>query len=297
MKYKNLLLQKNLSSYKLQDFLCQISLNKKKLKQIESLLQGVLQSKLSGSGFDFNEIREYHIGDDLRHISWAATAKTNTLQTKEYYAEKEVYSYFLIDISNSMFCGNKLEPFIQMIALLLNTASSFSEKIGGIFFADKITFNFPFLAAKTQVNLMFDSLISYYHNLKSKNQDFFSFSTSTNLIEPLEYARRYFSRRGLVFVVSDFLNASSAEKAMFEAAQKQNMYLFQIYDHLDFALPQAGYVSFVDPETKELFTVNTDNKIIREKYCSLMKGRQNKLKTFIETMGAHHMFIEKDDFS
>ena len=136
MKYKKWSLRENLNlsdekiSYGLKDFIRQINLNKDKLKKIEAILQGAFQSSKSGSGFDFNEIREYKIGDDLRHISWTATARTGTLQTKEYYAEKEIYSYFLIDVSNSMFCGNKPEPFIKSFAYLLNMAAGFSEKIG-----------------------------------------------------------------------------------------------------------------------------------------------------------------------
>jgi len=299
MKYKSLSLPKNLSlteeitSYSLKDFLRQINLNKDKLKKIEALLQGAFQSNRFGSGFDFNEIREYKIGDDLRHISWTATAKTGNLQTKEYLAEKEIYSYFLIDISNSMFCGNKPEPFIKLFAFLLNMAVSFSEKIGGVFFSDEIKYIFPLSYTHAQTNLMFETLLN---SLNTKNKEKLNTQTLTNFSSALDFAKRSFSRNGMIFIISDFINISNWEKLIFEASQKQNIYLFQIYDPLDFSLPQKGYITLIDPESKQRCTVNTDSRIIQENYHNLMLEKQKRLKIFLESIGTHHLTIEKNDF-
>src|SRR3989338_7301583 len=96
MKYKSLLSQKNLNSvsksfsenYSLKDFIRQINLHSPRLKKIEALLHGRFESINKGDGFNFNEIREYKIGDDLRNISWTTTAKTGDLHIKEYFSEK-----------------------------------------------------------------------------------------------------------------------------------------------------------------------------------------------------------------
>ena len=301
MKFKKSLLQKNsLGAINhiptLSEFLRQIDLNKIKLKKIEALLHGSFQSTINGPGFDFNEIREYRIGDDLRHISWNATAKTGNLQTKEYFSEKEIRSYFLIDISNSMFCGNKIDPFIQLVAYLLNLACGFSEKIGGVFFSENIQCQFPLGMPNTQANVIFQTFINYYNNL---NQKITVEPSTTNLSKALEFTKKYFSKKGIVFIISDFLNFSTItnwEKIIYDAAQKQNIYSFQIYDPLDFELPRSGYISFVDPETKEYFLVNTDSKIIHEKYYKLMKEKQENLKKFLKTSSINHITIEKSDF-
>ena len=190
--------------YSLQEFLRQIDPNKAKLKKIEAILHGAYQSTKSGPGFDFNEIREYKMGDDLRHISWNATAKTGTLQVKEYFTEKEMRSYFLIDISNSMFCGNKMESFVQLVAFLLNFATSFSEKIGGVFFSNDIKYHFPMMSSSTQANIMFQTFLNLINNLSSKITPF----TNTDIYKAIEFTKRYFNKKCLIFLISDFINIS-----------------------------------------------------------------------------------------
>ena len=296
MKFKNLSSQKNFSKnqdYSLKDFLKLLDPENPKFKKIESLLHGSFSSNKTGIGFDFNEIREYKIGDDLRHISWITTAKTGVLHTKEYYAEKDITSFFLIDISNSIFCGNKSEPFFKLLAFLLNLSSSFSEKIGGLLFDNEIRFHFPLTQSQLQANLIFQTMLSIYRNLNNHVPNSGSY---TNLSNALGLTKRYFQKKGIIFILSDFLNLSNWEKNIYEAAQNQNIYLFQIYDPLDFTLPNTGYVTIIDPETKKLCTVNTDNKKIQETYKSLMIEKQEKLSKFLQTISIHHTTIKTTDF-
>lgn len=304
MKSKNWSLQKNFdfidyetkTQYSLKEFFRQINLNKTKFKKIEALLYGSFQSNIYGTGFDFNEIREYKIGDDLRHISWTATAKTGTLHTKEYFSEKEIRSYFLIDISNSMFCGNKLEPFIQLIAFLLTISTNFSEKIGGVFFSSDIKYHFPLSQASPQANVMFQTFYNFFNNLNTQGKKLNVDHESTNILKALDFTKQYFHKKGLVFIISDFINIGAFEKSIFDSAQKQNIYCFQIYDPIDFFIPKAGYISIIDPETNKRSFVNTDSKTIQDAYNNLMKEKQEKLKVFLKTIGVHHMIIEKGDF-
>lgn len=297
MRYKKLLSEKSLNlfdhfenkTYTLKDFIRQINLNTTKLKKIESLLHGIFRSHVQGPGFDFNEIREYRTGDDLRHISWKATARTGTLQTKEYYAEREIRTYFLIDISNSMFCGNKLETFITLIAFLLNLSCNISEKIGCVLFSEDIKYHFPQNESNLQSNLIFEVICNLATNINNSN--------STNLSKTLEFTNRYFNKKGLLFLISDFLNLYNWEKTLFSTAQKQNIYSFQIYDPLDFSLPRSGYITIIDPETKQRSLVNTDNKKIQEAYKLLAGNKQEQLNNFLKNAGIHHSVIEKNDFN
>jgi len=196
MKSKKWSLQKNLASakqikatYALKEFIRHIEIKSPKLLKIEGLLSGYFKSTQSGPGFDFNEIREYKIGDDLRHISWSSTAKTGKLHTKEYFAEKEVRAYFLIDISSSMFCGNKLEPFINLFAYLLNKSQSFCEKIGGTFFADDIKYQFDVREVYSGSNIMFQTFFEYWNKLKDKIP---MSKVQTDLSKGINFAKRYF---------------------------------------------------------------------------------------------------------
>lgn len=298
MKSKNLLLPKNLSlaeylaneQYSLKEFIRQIDLNKPKLKKIETLLFGLFQSTKTGSGFDFNEIREYKIGDDLRHISWSTTAKTGTLHTKEFLAEKEVRSYFLVDISNSMLCGKKLHILVQTFAFLLNLSCSFSEKIAGIYFSEDIKYYFPFSAAYTQSNVMFQTFINYLDKARIKG------ISSTNLNKALEFTKRSFYKKGVIYLISDFINLSNWEKLIYATSQNQNIYSFQIYDQIDYNLPKSGYVSIIDPETNERFIVNTDSTKVQETYNVQMIKSQEKLTSFLKSIGVHHFLMESKDF-
>ena len=301
MKFKklplpeNLLLTKDSSRCTLKEFLRQIDFNKSKLKKIQALLSGTFQSSHMGPGFDFNEIREYKIGDDLRHISWNTTAKTGNLHTKEYFSEKEMLSYFLIDISNSMFCGLKVDIFMQLVAFLLYLASTFSEQIGGVFFSSDVRYHFPLLLASSQANIIFQSLLNFVQ--EQDNDLFFTSCDRTDLPKALDFMRQSFSRKGIVFLVSDFINLVNWEKSVYELSQKQNIFSFQIFDSVDFKLPNAGYVSIIDPETNKRFFVNTDNKAVQEKYLKLTHEKQEKLKKFFRTIGANHYIIEREDFN
>ncbi len=286
------MITKSNEEYSLKDFLRQINFENPKLKKIDALLCGSFRSSKTGIGFDFNEIREYKMGDDLRHISWSTTAKTGILHTKEYYAEKEVTTFFLIDISNSMFCGNKLEPFINLVAYLLNLSSSFSEKVGGLFFDSDIRGHFPLSMSKSQSNLMFQSLMHVYNNISTKITN----STNhTNLAQALELTKQYFQKKGLIFLISDFINLAGWEKNIYEMVKKQNLYSFQIYDPLDFILPKSGYLTLIDPETKKLCTVNTDNKALQETYRTLVKQKQDKLNKYLKSIGVSHFIVDIND--
>ena len=302
MKFKNLLFQESfcrdaVNRISLKDFTKFIDLNNKKLKKIEAMLFGNFQSTKFGSGFDFNEIREYKMGDDLRHISWSTTAKTGNLHTKEYYSEKEIRTYFLLDISNSMLCGNKLEPFLKLFAYLLLISNGFSEKTGGIFFTSKIKYNFQLGQAKTQTNLMFQTLIDILMNLNVNEKEMTSYN-KTNIGKALEFSNEYFKKKGLVFIISDFVSLlpENWQKILFNTSQKQNIYSFQIYDPLDFELPKSGYITLIDPETNKRIIVNTDSSLVQKNYIKLMKHKQDKLAQFLRTTGINHIQIQKSDF-
>lgn len=280
--------------YSLKEFLRQIDLNKQKLKKIESLLYGTFQSYKYGGGFDFNEIREYKIGDDLRHISWSTTAKTGTLHTKEYFTEKEIRTFFLIDVSTSMFCGNKLGTFIKTVAFLLNLSCQFSEKIGGLFFTNEITSHFGLSQSNYEANLIFNSLIHITSNL---TKEIPLKSTFTDLNKALDFSNNYFHKKGLLLIISDFTNIKGWEKTIYNTAKKHIIYSFQIFDPVDFNIPLSGYLTLFDPETKKRIFVNTDNILIKDKYKNIIIEKQQYLTSFFHKIGAHHFVIEKADFN
>lgn len=301
MKFKDLLFQENsnlTSNYfseinPLNNIIKNLDINKSKLKKIEALFSGQFQSFVNGIGFDFNEIREYKIGDDLRHISWSTTAKTGKLHTKEFNTEKEARVFFIVDISNSMFFGNKLEPFIKIFAYLLSSLQKYSEKMGGVFFANDIKYYFPHLEAYSQSNIMFQSLIKYYLDLE---KNIFKKESSSNFSKAIDFTKQFIKKKGIVIVISDLLNIKDWEKSFFNLSKTHNVYLFQIYDSIDFEIQKMGYITLIDPETNEKFIVNTDSDSILENYKNSMKEKQEEVNHFFRLSEAKHILIEKYDF-
>ncbi len=218
----------------LKDFIKQLDFNKPKLKKIEYLMHGLFMSIKKGEGFDFNEVREYVIGDDLRHISWNTTAKTGTLYTKEYFGEKEIRTYFVVDISNSIFCGNKLETTVCLLAFLLDIACKFSEKIGALFFSDNIKYHFPLTSANTQANIIYKTFLNTITNIKKKIT---TNPSVTNFSYAMDFTKRYFPKRGLLFLISDFIIIKNFEKPVYEVSDHQNLYTFQVFVDNDIKLP------------------------------------------------------------
>lgn len=280
--------------YSLKDFVKHLDLNKPKLKKIEYLLHGLYQSLRKGEGFDFNEVREYIIGDDLRHISWSTTAKTGTLHTKEYFGEKEIRTFFILDISNSVFCGNKLETTTNLLAFLLHIACNFSEKIGGLFFSEDIKYNFPFVESNIQANIIFKTFLNMTSKIKEK---IIKHPTMTNMSLALDFTKRYFQKKGLLFLISDFISIKNWEKSVYLTSEHQNIYTFQVYDETDIKLPKSGIVKIVDPETYEEITVNTDSKLIRDTYNKLALKKIENISNFLKGIEVHHITVDKSDFN
>ena len=294
MKFKKSILQESLNYLKPVSALTRlIDLNNPKLKKIEAELSGSYRSIQKSNGFDFREIREYVMGDDLRHISWKSTAKTNTLQTKEYTAEKEIRSFFLIDISNSMICGKKLQTLILSLTYLLNLCCGFSEKIGGLLYSNEIKNFIPLANSTNQANVLLNSIFNFHENLDSQLVSNFGI---TNITQALNFAKSLLRKKGLIFIISDFINISNFEKSMFEASQKQNIYAIQISDPIDFEIPKIGYANIINPETKENFLVNTDSKIVREAFKTLVLEKQKKFNGFLKSVGVHYFELNVNDF-
>ncbi|MBL7915717.1 MAG: DUF58 domain-containing protein [Bacteroidia bacterium] len=245
----------------------------KKVRKIEiktrglsnQIFSGEYHSAFKGRGMAFSEVREYMPGDDIRNIDWNVTARFNHPFVKIFEEERELTVMLLVDISASGDYGTrrqfKRELITELCAVLSFSAIQNNDKIGVIFFSDKIEKFIPPKKGKSHILRIIRELI-----------DFKPSSPGTDIGGALRYFTNMIKKRSISFLISDFQSAGY-DDALKIAARKHDLVAIRIYDHRESELPDIGLIRMQDAETGSLLWVDSSNKSTREQY------RANWLKT------------------
>lgn len=245
----------------------------KKVRKIEiktrglsnQIFSGEYHSAFKGRGMAFSEVREYMPGDDIRNIDWNVTARFNHPFVKIFEEERELTVMLLVDISASGDYGTrrqfKRELITELCAVLSFSAIQNNDKIGVIFFSDKIEKFIPPKKGKSHILRIIRELI-----------DFKPSSSGTDIGGALRYFTNMIKKRSISFLISDFQTAGY-DDALKIAARKHDLVAIRIYDHRESELPDIGLIRMQDAETGSLLWVDSSNKSTREQY------RANWLKT------------------
>ncbi|MGM0507698.1 MAG: DUF58 domain-containing protein [Fusobacteriota bacterium] len=228
----------------------------KKIKKIEiksnkianTLFSGEYHSYFKGNGMEFEDIREYYPGDDIRNIDWNVTARQGKAYVKQYKEERELNMFLLVDISRSNFFGNKKDIIAEIGATLSFSAMKNNDKIGSILFTDKIDKIIPSKKGKKHVLSIIENILDY----KSENK-------KTDIQNALEYFNRIQKKRSIVFLISDFLD-SGYEDQIKMISKKHDLVLIRIIDRMEEKLPKGAIFSFEDLETGEEITIENLKK-------------------------------------
>jgi uncharacterized protein (DUF58 family) len=238
----------------------------KKVRKIEIKTRGLSQQVFSGQyhsafkgrGMAFSEVREYQYGDDIRNIDWNVTARFNHPYIKVFDEERELTVMLLIDVSGSNDFGTgrqlKEEQMIEIAAVLAFSAIQNNDKVGVIFFSDKVEKYIPPKKGTTHILRIIRELI-----------DFKAESQLTNIAEALRYLTNIIKKRCTAFLISDFLD-QRFEDALRIASNKHDVVALQIYDQRETELPDIGLVRILDRETGEKRWVDTSDSSLRMKY-------------------------------
>jgi uncharacterized protein (DUF58 family) len=238
----------------------------KKVRKIEiktrglsrQIFSGQYHSAFKGKGMAFSEVREYQYGDDIRNIDWNVTARFNHPFIKIFEEERELTVMLLIDVSGSNTFGTlsklKEEQMTEIAAVLAFSAINNNDKVGVIFFSDKIEKFIPPKKGSTHILRIIRELI-----------DFKAESHRTDISVALQYLTNAIKKRCTVFVISDFMDAGF-ETAIRIAGNKHDLVALRIYDHRETELINVGMVKMSDNETGEQVWVDTARKSIREAY-------------------------------
>ena len=240
----------------------------KKVRKIEiktkglsrNIFAGEYHSAFKGRGMAFSEVREYQFGDDIRNIDWNVTARYGHPFIKIFEEERELTVMLLVDVSGSREFGTvehlKKNVIVELAAILSFSAISNNDKIGVIFFSDRIEKFIPPKKGRTHTLRIIRELI-----------EFEPVSRRTDISVALRYLTNAMKRRVTAFIISDLMDdPASMEQALSIANNKHDMVGLRIYDEREAELPSVGMIKFKDAETGEYLWVDSSSRNVRETY-------------------------------
>ena len=263
-------------------------------KLIDDQLSGDYHSTFKGQGVEFDEVRPYVPGDDVRTIDWNVTAKTGLPYIKRFSEERELTILFMVDVSGSQGYGSvrrsKMELAAEVTALLALTAIRNQDKIGLILFSDQIVKYIPPRKGR-------DSVMRLVREVLAAED---SATGGTDIAAALKFLNSVQKRRAVVFLVSDFLlssvkpQTSSFEQLLRATARHHDMVCVPVSDPAERELPDVGLVELEDPETGELVLVDTSSAAVRRRFSATASEENEELKRFFLKTGIDTLTIATD---
>ena len=257
----------------------------KKVRKIEiktrglsnQVFSGEYHSAFKGRGMTFSEVREYQPGDDIRSIDWNVTARFNTPFVKVFEEEREMTVMLLVDVSASGEFGTqkqlKQDVITELCAVLAFSSLQNNDKIGIIFFTDKIEKFIPPKKGKSHVLRIIRDLIEFKPEHKK-----------TNIQQALKYLTSVIKKRSIAFVISDFMDDNFID-ALKIANKKHDLIALRIYDKREQEMPNVGLIKLLDAETGVQKWVDTSDKNVRTSFSVSAKKREDYLKDVFNKSG------------
>ena len=261
-----------------------------------NIFAGEYHSQFKGRGMAFSEVREYQPGDDVRSIDWNVTARLNKPYIKVFEEERELTVMLLVDVSGSRNFGTisqmKRDMMAEVAATLAFSTIENNDKVGVLFFSDKIEKFIPAKKGKTHVLHIIRELLSFEPT-----------STGTDIASALEYFTNAQKRRCTAFLISDCISpwwrnkeaAQTMEKAFMITANRHDINLIQIYDRRDAEMPNVGLLKVKDAETGKRIWVDTAVESVRKAYDQEWQDQQASLQLLMTRTGTNSVSIRTDD--
>ncbi|MGZ3904955.1 MAG: DUF58 domain-containing protein [Bacteroidia bacterium] len=267
----------------------------KKVRKIEiktrglssQIFSGEYHSAFKGRGMAFSEVREYTPGDDIRTIDWNVTARFNSPYVKVFEEERELNVVLLVDVSASGNFGtqkqSKQDLITELCAVLAFSASTNNDKIGVIFFSDKIEKFIPPKKGKSHILRIIRELI----NFEPENK-------GTNVTLALKFLTNAIKKRSIAFVISDFID-TGFEDAVKIANKKHDIVALRIYDRAEIQIPKIGLIKLKDNETGKIKWVDTSSDSFQKELKIQQLKTENKLKDTFSRAGVDFAKISTEE--
>ena len=270
----------------------------KKVRKIEiktrglssNIFAGQYHSAFKGRGMAFSEVREYQFGDDVRDIDWNVTARFHRPYVKVFEEERELTVMLLIDVSGSLDFGTqkqmKRDMVTEIAATIAFSAIQNNDKIGVVFFSDKIEKYIPPKKGRKHILYIIREMLDYHPESKR-----------TDVKQAVEFLSSVQKRRTTAFILSDFYVRNDFQQSLQIANRKHDVVAIQVYDQRARELPDVGLMKVVDAETGFEQYVDTSSKRLRDSYRKYWQSRQSQLlETFNKSNVDNVSIATNEDF-
>ena len=242
------------------------------------IFAGKYHTAFKGRGMSFAEVREYRIGDDVRDIDWNVTARSHKPHIKVYEEERELTMMLVVDVSGSRMFGTtdllKKNIITELAAVLAFSASQTVDKVGCIFFSDKVEKFIPPKKGRSHILAIIRELVGFVPE-----------SNGTAISEAVRYLTGVNKKRCTAFLLSDFMNSKRDDEALSDAlkiaSSRHDIIALKVSDPREREMPDVGIVELQDAETARKVWVDTASKAVRDHYAEKWAERESKTRELL----------------
>jgi uncharacterized protein (DUF58 family) len=259
------------------------------IRRLDGRLQGNYRTLLRGHGTDFRDVREYEVGDDVRHVDWNVTARMDEMFVRQYTEDRELTAWLLLDHSASMTFGpthrTKERVLSEVAATIAQLLVRSGNRIGAIVYDNDVVRTIPPRQGRPQVLRLLDELL----------RPAGGGGMVTDLRKLLDTAARQIRRRSLVVIVSDFISEPGWERSLLRLTERHEVVAVRLVDPREFELPDAGLLVFQDAETGEQLMVDSSDPVFRRRLRDAGEAREEAVRVAARRAGVDLHVISTDD--
>jgi uncharacterized protein (DUF58 family) len=260
------------------------------IRKLDGVLQGDYRTLFRGFGLDLADLREYQAHDDVRHIDWNVTARTQVPHVRVYNEDREVTAWFLCDLSPSVDFGsgetNKRQVLAEFVGIVARLLTRQGNKVGAVLYDGVNSFVVPPRGGRQQVLYVLERIAKNPRLLHTPRTDISQF---------IGRAFTALKRRSLVFVVSDFISAPGWDKALLALTRRHEVLAVRLIDPVDGAMPDVGMLQFEDAETGETVFVDTGDAGFRRRYEDAAEQNEAALLEAFTAAGTDALELSTED--
>jgi uncharacterized protein (DUF58 family) len=260
----------------------------KTTRNVDDLFAGIYRSAFKGKGLEFEDVREYQPGDDIRSIDWNVTARSHTTYVKNFREERELTVMLVIDVSASGLFGHtdraKSELIAEIGALLAFSAIKNQDKVGLLLFSDEIELYLKPKKGVRHILRIIRELLFFQPKHKG-----------TNIEKALAFLGRVQRRQVICFLISDFITNDNFDHEASLLAKRHEMIAIQVYDKYEKQFPSLGIVQLRDLESNLIQLIDSSDTSIQKEFQKKADERQTKLKHLMNKIGAGFISIASDE--
>ncbi|MBQ3026074.1 MAG: DUF58 domain-containing protein [Alistipes sp.] len=242
------------------------------------IFAGKYHTAFKGRGMSFAEVREYRIGDDVRDIDWNVTARSRKPHIKVYEEERELTMMLMVDVSGSRMFGTteylKKNIITELAAVLAFSASQTGDKVGCIFFSDRVEKFIPPKKGRSHILMIIRELVGFVPE-----------SNGTAISEAVRYLTGVNKKRCTTFLLSDFMNSKRDDEALNDAlkiaSSRHDIIALKVSDPREKEMPDVGVVELQDAETGRKVWVDTSSNAVRDHYAAAWNEREERTRELL----------------